>query len=129
MATQTPKDVLKFAKDNKVEMIDLKFLDFLGTWQHFAIPPSEMGEDLFEEGDEESAGLTPPAGQFEPIRGFGLVWREQLGGAEAEIGWAVAEEVGHGLTVQQFGGDIVIAAPGQLYWLAEDGTWERVAML
>jgi glutamine synthetase len=50
MATQTPKDVLKFAKDNKVEMIDLKFLDFLGTWQHFAIPPSEMGEDLFEEG-------------------------------------------------------------------------------
>jgi glutamine synthetase len=50
MATQTPKDVLKFAKDNKVEMIDLKFLDFLGTWQHFAIPPSEMGEELFEEG-------------------------------------------------------------------------------
>ena len=50
MATQTPKDVLKFSKDNKVEMIDLKFLDFLGTWQHFAIPPSEMSEDLFDEG-------------------------------------------------------------------------------
>ncbi len=31
----TPKDALKFAKENKVECVDLKFLDFLGTWQHF----------------------------------------------------------------------------------------------
>src|SRR5881296_3221203 len=50
MATQTPKDVLKFAKDNKVEAVDLKFLDLLGTWQHFTIPTSELGEELFEEG-------------------------------------------------------------------------------
>ena len=50
MATQTAKDVLKFAKDNKVEAVDLKFLDFLGTWQHFTIPTSELSEDLFEEG-------------------------------------------------------------------------------
>ena len=50
MATQTPKDVLKFAKDNKVEAVDLKFLDFLGTWQHFTIPTSELEEALFEEG-------------------------------------------------------------------------------
>jgi len=50
MATQTPKDVLKFAKDSKVEAVDLKFLDLLGTWQHFTIPTSELGEELFEEG-------------------------------------------------------------------------------
>src|SRR2546427_12943545 len=50
MTTQTPKDVLKFAKDNKVEAVDLKFLDLLGIWQHFTIPTSELGEDLFEEG-------------------------------------------------------------------------------
>jgi glutamine synthetase len=50
MSTQTPKDVLKFAKDNKVEAVDLKFLDFLGTWQHFSIPVSELDEALFEEG-------------------------------------------------------------------------------
>jgi glutamine synthetase len=50
MATSTPKDVLKFAKDNKIESLDLKFLDLLGTWQHFSIPPSELGEDLFDEG-------------------------------------------------------------------------------
>src|SRR5947199_1415075 len=50
MATQTPKDVLKFAKDNKVEAVDLKFLDLLGLWQHFTIPTSELTEELFEEG-------------------------------------------------------------------------------
>src|SRR2546430_10656566 len=51
MATQTPKDVLKSAKDNKVEAVDLKFLDLLGLWQHFTIPPSELTEELFEEGN------------------------------------------------------------------------------
>jgi glutamine synthetase len=50
MATQTPKDVLKFAKDNKVEAVDLKFCDLLGTWQHFTIGTSELSEELFEEG-------------------------------------------------------------------------------
>jgi glutamine synthetase len=51
MATQTPKDVLKFAKDNKVEAVDLKFLDLMGIWQHFTIPTSELSEELFEEGN------------------------------------------------------------------------------
>jgi glutamine synthetase len=46
----TPKDVIKFAKENKAVCIDLKFLDFLGTWQHFTIPMSELSEGLFEEG-------------------------------------------------------------------------------
>jgi len=50
MAVQTPKDVLKLAKDNKAEAVDLKFLDFLGTWQHFTITMTELSEDLFEEG-------------------------------------------------------------------------------
>jgi|SRR5688572_8780496 glutamine synthetase len=50
MGCQTPKDVLKFAKDNKVEAVDLKFLDLMGIWQHFTIATSELGEDLFDEG-------------------------------------------------------------------------------
>ena len=28
-----PKDFFDFAKTNKCEMIDLKFVDMLGTWQ------------------------------------------------------------------------------------------------
>ena len=40
----TPKEVLEFAKGKKIEMVDLKFMDFIGTWQHFAVPISELGE-------------------------------------------------------------------------------------
>src|SRR5215470_6452566 len=47
----TPKEVIKFAKEKKSACVDLKFLDFLGTWQHFTIPMSELSESLFEEGN------------------------------------------------------------------------------
>lgn len=46
----TPKEVLQFAKENGAKMVDLKFLDFIGTWQHFSVPLSELKEDSFEEG-------------------------------------------------------------------------------
>ncbi|MGH7856310.1 MAG: glutamine synthetase, partial [Candidatus Binatia bacterium] len=46
----SPKDAIKFAKENKAVCVDLKFMDFLGTWQHFTIPMSEYDEALFEEG-------------------------------------------------------------------------------
>ena len=44
------KEVLGFAKSKNIEMIDLKFMDFIGTWQHFAVPIYELKEDSFEEG-------------------------------------------------------------------------------
>ena len=46
----TPKEAIKFAKDKKAACVDLKFLDLLGTWQHFTIPMTELHEGLFEEG-------------------------------------------------------------------------------
>ena len=45
-----PKDVVKFASENNAKMVDLKFLDFIGIWQHFTIPVSELKEEIFEEG-------------------------------------------------------------------------------
>lgn len=50
MNTKTPQDVLKYAKDNEVRMVDFKFCDLLGTWQHFSTPVSELSEDVFEDG-------------------------------------------------------------------------------
>ena len=32
------REVLEFAKKNKVQIVDLKFVDLIGTWQHFSIP-------------------------------------------------------------------------------------------
>src|SRR4051812_50103264 len=44
------KDVLGFAADKKAVMVDLKFMDFVGLWQHFTIPIAELTEAVFEEG-------------------------------------------------------------------------------
>lgn len=45
-----PRDVLGFAKKNKVEMVDLKFVDLVGMWQHFSIPISQLTLDVFKDG-------------------------------------------------------------------------------
>ena len=44
------REALEFAKKNKVQVVDLKFVDLIGTWQHFTIPASELTEDLFKDG-------------------------------------------------------------------------------
>ena len=46
----TPKEVLAFCREKGVRAVDLRFVDFLGTWQHTTIPLSELTEDLFETG-------------------------------------------------------------------------------
>src|SRR2546421_5145197 len=46
----TPKDVLKLAKEKGVKIVDLRFIDLPGLWQHFSIPMSELREDIFEDG-------------------------------------------------------------------------------
>ena len=49
-ATSTPVDVVQLARDNNVQMVDLKFTDVPGTFQHFSIPAAQLNEDLFHEG-------------------------------------------------------------------------------
>ncbi len=45
---KTVADVLKMAKE--VQMVDFRFIDLPGTWQHFTAPVHELTEELFEEG-------------------------------------------------------------------------------
>jgi glutamine synthetase len=42
--------VLQKIRDEGVEMIDFKFMDFPGQWQHFSVPVSQLQEDSFEDG-------------------------------------------------------------------------------
>src|SRR6266568_3178365 len=44
------KDALDLVKKNKVEIVDFKFVDVPGLWQHFSIPAAELTADLAEEG-------------------------------------------------------------------------------
>jgi glutamine synthetase len=44
------KQVLKFAKDNKAVMADLRFVDWPGVWQHCSFPIDQIDEGTFEDG-------------------------------------------------------------------------------
>jgi glutamine synthetase len=46
----TPADVLGLIKSEEVKIVDLRFMDFPGLWQHFSVPAHEIEEDTFESG-------------------------------------------------------------------------------
>jgi glutamine synthetase len=41
---------MQFIKDKGVKIVDIKFNDFPGTWQHFSVPVADFSEDAFSEG-------------------------------------------------------------------------------
>ncbi|MGH8521408.1 MAG: type I glutamate--ammonia ligase [Gammaproteobacteria bacterium] len=46
----TPKEIIDLIKAKNIEILDLKFQDFPGTWQHFSIPVSQAVPEIFDEG-------------------------------------------------------------------------------
>src|SRR5919106_414287 len=48
--TSTPTDVLTLAREEQVEIVDLRFCDVPGLMQHFSMAPEELTEERFEEG-------------------------------------------------------------------------------
>jgi glutamine synthetase len=46
----TYQDLKSVCAKNNVEMIDLKFCDMPGAWQHFSLPLDQLSERLFKEG-------------------------------------------------------------------------------
>src|SRR5271167_2382477 len=47
---KTPHEVVRAIKDDKIAMVDLRFTDLPGTWQHFSVPPRALDADAFEDG-------------------------------------------------------------------------------
>jgi len=45
-----PKDVLELAKKKGAKIVDLRFMDFPGVWQHFSVPIAQLNESSFEDG-------------------------------------------------------------------------------
>lgn len=63
-----------------------------GQWQQF--------EDTFAEGQPESdPSIFPPDGRYQPIRGFGKVWRENPE-LRQQFGWALGPELAFQSTLQ-----------------------------
>ena len=50
LGAASPTDVVAFCRDKKLQMVDFKFTDVPGTWQHFSAPADEFSEDMFAEG-------------------------------------------------------------------------------
>ena len=46
----TPKQVLDMVKKKDIRVVDIRFMDFPGVWQHFTVPVSELDESSFEDG-------------------------------------------------------------------------------
>jgi glutamine synthetase len=45
-----PRELLQFVSDEGIKMIDMRFVDLPGLWQHFSISANEIEEEMFEEG-------------------------------------------------------------------------------
>src|SRR5216117_1210751 len=46
----SPADVIRKAHEAGVQVVDVRFCDLPGTWQHFSVPLKELTEDVFREG-------------------------------------------------------------------------------
>ncbi len=47
---KSPQDVLELIKNEEIKVVDLRFMDFPGMWQHISIPVRELHVDSFAEG-------------------------------------------------------------------------------
>lgn len=62
-------------------------------WQRF-------DDDWSEDQPESDPAIVPPDGLFQPIRGFGKVWRENPS-VRQELGWALGPELAFESKIQQ----------------------------
>ena len=46
----TPKDAIELGKKHGAEMVDLRFIDLPGTWQHTSVPFKRLDAEAFEDG-------------------------------------------------------------------------------
>ncbi|MEH2448878.1 MAG: type I glutamate--ammonia ligase [Nostoc sp.] len=46
----TPQELLKRIQDEKIQLIDLKFIDTVGTWQHLTLYQNQIDETAFTDG-------------------------------------------------------------------------------
>ncbi len=101
-----------------VRDIDALYAD--GWWNRY--------DDTWDESQPaDDPSLTPPEGLLQPVRGFGKVWREQLDGPEADIGWALAPEQGYDMLSQSFGGGAMfLGSDGTVFILYSDKSWQSI---
>ena len=103
---------------------DLKHIYVLqndGTWSSHEDTWTGSYEQVVTEPD-----LSPPRGLYAPVRGFGQVWRLELGGPPSPIGWGTGEEQGYTMVVQPFARGLLLNDDDdKVYALYDDDTWQQ----
>jgi hypothetical protein len=94
-----------------------------------------MYADDWNEGDpEDDPTLTPPDGLYQPVRGFGLVWRT-YSEVRDRLGWAVDQEVGFDTVIQmttryKYNSTYIQALDGNVWHLQPElSGWEKIQVL
>jgi hypothetical protein len=97
-------------------------------------PKWERFDDEWDESQpERDPALTPPDGLFQPVRGFGLVWREHPH-VRDRLGWAVDQEMGfntimQGTTRYKYNSLYLRALDGDVWHLGpERSSWEKISV-
>jgi hypothetical protein len=88
--------------------------------------------DQWDEGEPESdPTLTPPPGRYQPVRGFGLLWREEAP-VRNRLGWATDTELAFTSAVQgtsrpKYNDTYIRALDGKVWKLLPYGSgWEKI---
>ena len=91
--------------------------------------------DGYVDGQPDSdPGITPPSGMLQPVRGFGLVWRNEAG-VRDRLGWATQPEVGYTAQIDGAATDnnsvtYITSQGGGAFALTGQGlSWQRIDQL
>jgi hypothetical protein len=93
------------------------------VWERFT--------DTWREGDPVSGGKQAPPGLYEPIRGFGKVWRENQRVSNT-LGWATAPESVDNGVVQRFVSDALMlyrSTTDRVFIIYPDGRADDIARI
>lgn len=83
--------------------------------------------NTFRRGDVLAPVGERPPGTFEPLRGFGKIWREQPA-VKLQLGWPVYDERRAPCSLQSFEHGLLLRSSyGVIYALLNDGTWQALA--
>ena len=84
---------------------------------------------LSDEPDPDGIGLTPPPNLYEPVRGFGWLWRTHLGRENGPLGWALDKAYGFddAAQAQAFEGGVMFrGSDPKLYILLDNGEFYAI---
>ena len=80
--------------------------------------------DRWVEGDPaDDPSISAPSNLQQPARGFGKVWRENLGGPKASLGGALEKEQGLQAQAQDWDFGTVLRFGGEVIVLLDRGMW------